>query len=248
MKWILGPRGLKKVAVLPRDRTLYAFDFDGTLAPLVASREAARIRRTTKQLLAKLAARAPCVVISGRARDDVARRLRGLPIRAIAGNHGAEPSPDMAALEAVIVRAKAALTPHVAVLEGVELEDKRLTLSIHYRCAPEPDRAKAAILRAAEGLPPGLHLIPGKRVVSVVPQGAPNKGDALRRLQQELGCTHALFVGDDDTDEDVFALEAPNLLAVRVRKSRTTHARWYLRTQRELDVLLTLLATRALDR
>lgn len=247
MRWILGPAGLRTLATIPRDDVLFAFDFDGTLAPLVASRDAAQMRRTTKKLFANLAARAPCAVISGRARDDVAQRLEGLPLRAIVGNHGAEPSPGMEALAAAIAEARAVIAPKLEHFEGVELEDKRYTLSIHYRRAEDPDRACAAILTAVEPAP-GVRVVPGKRVVSLVPEGAPTKGDALHALQRALGLTHALFVGDDDTDEDIFRLDDPTLLSIRVRKTPTTHARWYLRTQRELDILLALLATTAPDR
>ena len=59
---------------------------------------------------------------------------------------------------------------------------------------------------------------------------------ALARVKAQLGCACALYVGDDRTDEDVFAL--PQLVSVRVGAAPDSKARYHVRDQEEVDDLL----------
>jgi trehalose-6-phosphatase len=74
-------------------------------------------------------------------------------------------------------------------------------------------------------------------VVNIVTACAPNKGDALATERERLHCNWVLYAGDDENDEDAFALEG-NVVSVRVGCKRRSHARYYLRTQTEIDKLL----------
>src|SRR5690606_19595485 len=71
---LLARRHAATLARFAHTSLLIAFDYDGTLAPITATPTAARMRAATRQLLKQLARRYPCVVISGRALDDVAER------------------------------------------------------------------------------------------------------------------------------------------------------------------------------
>jgi trehalose 6-phosphate phosphatase len=83
----------------------------------------------------------------------------------------------------------------------------------------------------------------GKQVVNIVPARAPHKGAALERERARRRCTTAIYVGDDETDEDVFTLGRPEaLLTIRVGRRRSSAAAYYLRSQREIDALLRALA------
>ena len=100
------------------------------------------------------------------------------------------------------------------------IEDKGLSLAVHYRGARRKKEARALILDAAAGLG-DVRLVGGKQVLNVLPAGAPGKGQALERARARLGCDTAVYVGDDETDEDVFALDQPGrLLAIRVGRKR----------------------------
>jgi trehalose-6-phosphatase len=84
--------------------------------------------------------------------------------------------------------------------------------------------------------------MPAKESVNVLLPFAPNKGEALHALQRRLGCERVIFVGDDHTDEDVFAREWDGaLLGVSVGP-RKSAARYQLRGQLEIDRFLALLA------
>src|SRR5271169_632282 len=72
------------------ERTLCGFDFDGTLSPIVDRPDSAGMRILTQGLLQRLALLYPCVVVSGRAREDVLGKLNGIRVERVIGNHGAE--------------------------------------------------------------------------------------------------------------------------------------------------------------
>src|SRR5688572_28246449 len=91
MLHILAKRHIQKLAEFASSNVLVAFDYDGTLAPIVADPALARMRPGTRRLLASVARRYPCVVISGRARHDVLSRVGGVPVWHVSGNHGLEP-------------------------------------------------------------------------------------------------------------------------------------------------------------
>ena len=80
MKYLLSRASLPIVARLAHERTLCAFDFDGTLAPIADHPDAAGMRKRTHDLLRRLASLYPCIVVSGRNR---ARRSRKIKRRAV---------------------------------------------------------------------------------------------------------------------------------------------------------------------
>jgi trehalose 6-phosphate phosphatase len=223
---------------LARSQALLAFDYDGTLAPIVDDPARAFMRRETRELLEQVTARFRVVVISGRSQPDVLRRLRGVGVIEAIGNHGIEPWYASDRHIELVRRWRRTLEPVVDALEGATLEDKNYSLALHYRACPDQARAAALITQAVEGLE-GARLVSGKLVVNVVPYGAPHKGVALERACERLGCARALYVGDDLTDEDVFAYARPGqLLGVRVGADPSSAARYYLDDQAEIDDLL----------
>lgn len=221
---------------------LVGLDYDGTLAPIVDDPRRAVLRPRTHALLSRVAARYPCAVVSGRARDDVARFLRGVPVVAVVGNHGVEhEAPPARELRATVLRWRRQLTHACAALPGARVEDKRWSLSLHYRACDDKAAARHALLAAARGLP-GARLVRGKDVVSVVHERAPHKGSALRELCQRFSCDRAIYVGDDETDEDVFRMShRGRLLPVRVGPRRGSRARLLLPRQEAIDGFLELL-------
>ena len=242
MKYILAKANRALLAGVARSNALLGFDFDGTLAPIVGVRDSAGLRRATRALLADVARLYPCVVVSGRAQADVARRLHGIGLRAVIGNHGIEPAHTSEHMRRQVRRWRAELARALAPLRGVEVEDKTFSLAIHTRGARDKRKASAAIRRALAVLE-GARVIGGKEVFNVLPLGAPDKGMALERERKHAGCDQALYVGDDLTDEDVFARGRPGrLLTIRVGRSRGSRAGYCLHGQPEVDELLRILA------
>jgi trehalose 6-phosphate phosphatase len=189
-------------------------DLDGTLAPIVATPDEvgpdARRTRLLRALGQALGGR--LAVISGRTLADIDRILDGA-VTAASGVHGlerrtadgvvrrAEPS-------AALPRARQTLEVLARAWPGVMLEDKGLSLAVHYRNRPEAAEAvrEAATAAAAEG---GLLVQHGRKVAELRPPG-PDKGAALTAFMAEppfAGAT-PFFVGDDLTDEAGFAAAA----------------------------------------
>ena len=224
--------------------TLVAFDYDGTLAPITANPSEAEMRPRTRALLKAVASRRDVIVITGRSRTDVSRFLAGIPLRRVIGNHGLE-TPG--ALPRWVNRRVAAwhaeLRSRLNGLDGAVIEDKRYSLAVHYRACSDRAIARRRIMQAANSLE-HARLIGGKAVLNIVPAEAPDKGAALLRAIERLRCHRALYVGDDDTDEDVFGLRMPQMvLGIRVGERRSSHARYGLHSQGEIDELLALLAS-----
>ena len=241
MKYALARANRQALRRFARTRVLIAFDYDGTLAPVVTRPERATMRRSTGRLLGQLNALYPCVVITGRSCADAAHRLKGTGVRDVVGNHGLEPFATSRRLAVDVQRWLGSLRESLAGFSGIQIEDKTFSLAVHYRAAGDKRKAHAEILRAARGLR-RARVVRGKQVVNIVPRDAPHKGDALLREQKRLRCPRAIYVGDDETDEDVFALDKRSLLSIRVGRSRASAADYYLRSQIEIDELLQCLA------
>ncbi|HUF12508.1 MAG TPA: trehalose-phosphatase [Longimicrobiales bacterium] len=245
-----------------RGRLLLALDFDGTLAPIVPGPEQATILPAAGDALRALADRADTVVaiVSGRGLEDVRARVR--EVRAFfAGNHGFEiEGPGVRhrieaaerlrpELRALTERLRAELE-HI---EGAEIEDKGITLSVHYRRVDDPELAeqvRQTTVREAERS--GLRATHGKRVVELRPPVDWHKGRAVEFLIDTLAGDddglYPVFIGDDVTDEDAFrAVQERGGLAVLVADGR--HARETLADARvdSPERLVPLLEALALD-
>ena len=242
MKNILAEEQHRTLLDFARQRVLLAFDFDGTLAPIVRHPETATMRRRTSTLLALVAKLYPCVVLSGRSRADVMEKVAGIPLRAIFGNHGMEPSESLRAWRRLAAKWHAQLASALPPIAGVVIENKGVSLAVHYRLARARAAVRRLVLQAASDLR-GTRIVEGKMVVNVLPAGAPDKGTALITLRKGLRCQSAIYIGDDDTDEDVFALaKQERLLGIRVGRSRRTQAGYYVPSQAAVDQLLVQLA------
>lgn len=219
--------------------TLLVFDYDGTLAPIVDEPACADMREQTRDLLTGLSHRFDVAIISGRSRRDVLGFLEGITLVDVIGNHGAEVygSAPRVAVDRIFVWQKI-LERRLAGHEGLVIEDKGLSLSVHYRRSSDPAATEAAIRSAARDLP-GARLVGGKFVVNVVIDNVADKGLALLRLMARLGSPRAVYVGDDETDEDVFRRCArPEILRIRIGPVTTSAAEWLIEDQSQIDLLL----------
>lgn len=241
MSELLSPATAPVLESLAADGTLVVLDFDGTLAPIVADRDAAALSRRARAALTRLARLYPVAVLSGRAAHDVGARLDGAPVRWVIGSHGAEwpgEEREHRAWRSLVGTWRATLAHRLAAADGIDLEVKPLSLAVHYRRARDERAAVARIDRAIGDLV-GASVVLGKKVVNLVPAGAGDKGTALRRLVGLTGAARVLFVGDDVTDEAAFGatLDVPAVM-VRVGRDPASKAGAWLRRRSDVDVLL----------
>jgi len=242
---------------LARGTLLACFDYDGTLVPIAPMPEEAVADGATRGALRELAA-APgtsVAVVSGRPVAQL-RALLDADGLWLVGLHGLElaaPGEELARTADVEALA-AALSPLRTVaadiarrFPGVRVEDKGTSLALHTRQARrEHARAAAEAFRAAARAVHGFHVLAGKEVLELRPDGV-DKGVAVRRLQRHAGGETTLYVGDDTTDEDAFAAlatgpgAAATAITVRVAEGdpdAPTRAAFVLQRQDDVADLL----------
>ncbi len=242
MKNVFSDAGKRALQVVMARQPFLAFDFDGTLAPIVSRPDRALAPVAVARRLAELTALRPVAIITGRRVGDVRPRL-GFTPQFVIGNHGAEwEQPGVVDVDpARLEPARTLLRVHAAELAafGVRIEDKGLSLAVHYRGVRDPAGALAFVRGLLARLPPALEVFDGKRVVNVVPGGAPDKGAALLRLVEASGADSAVFIGDDVNDEAVFAMAPPHWFTVRVGAApHGSAASFYIDTQAQVPLLL----------
>ena len=242
MRHLFSPEGERALDAVMQLEPLLAFDFDGTLAPIVPMPHEARVPKAVSDGLARLSRRLPLAIITGRSVADVKPRL-GFEPNYIVGNHGAEdpligpPSSASQALDAVRERVEV----HAEALRrsGIVIEDKQYSLAFHYRLAPDAGAALVCIEELLQGVEPALKRFGGKCVVNVMATGLPDKGDALASLVRRAGAGSAVFIGDDENDEAVFMRATPHWLTVKIgRNDPLSRAMFFLDSDQELVLVL----------
>jgi len=250
MEPLFSEAGKRRLEEIARPGLLCAFDFDGTLTPIMPRPEQVRLHEQVRQRLLSLSTFAPVAIITGRSLDDI-RGLLGCSPDFVVGNHGMEGVPGWEARAAEHERQcaewKAQLADMLATVpesEGIAIEDKRYSLSVHYRAAPDPQRAASFLDDVCRRLVPRPRLVAGKCIVSLVGEDAWHKGDALEALMDQTGATAAIYAGDDVTDEDVFRLRRSDLLSVRVERSADSAAGFFVPQAHDIEAVLDLLVAR----
>ena len=172
-------------------------DVDGTLAPIVARPDLAAVPEGTRAEVRRLASRYALVAcVSGRTAEE-AERLVGVDGVVYVGVHGLELAPEAAAWRETLRPFAAEPWPW--------LEDKGLTVALHWREAPDEEEAERTLQAvAARAEAAGLEARWGRKVLELRPPVAADKGTAVRFLLEERGLVRALYAGDDTTDLDAF--------------------------------------------
>jgi trehalose 6-phosphate phosphatase len=217
---------------------LVALDFDGTLVPVVARAEDARMGPQMTKLLREIGRLTPLAIVSGRGRRDLRRRL-GFKPRYLISNHGLEGL----GREREALQAKRLTKAWLKQLRpGRHIENKIYSLSLHYRLAADRAAARNRLRREISRLQPPPRVIGGKCVFNLMPEGGLDKGSALKLILARLSPRQGLFIGDDDTDEEVFKLKDRRLMTIRVGRGKGSKAQFYINRQTEVfDLLKNLL-------
>lgn len=221
---------------LSLDAALF-LDLDGTLAHIEARPDDVAFDAERAAFIANLeqALGGALAVISGRTLGDIDRILGGAT-RCVAAVHGlvrrhgdggvttTQPSPHLH-------RAWRALAALARVQPGLVVEDKGLSLAVHYRQAPE---AQGVVDMAVSRILAGVSLVrqDGAMVCELRTPG-PDKGEALQAFMREppFSGRRPVMVGDDQTDEAAFAAAAAGGgYGVLVGPDRESAARYQLET------------------
>jgi len=219
----------------PSSRWALFLDVDGTLIDIAEAPDKVVTDRRLAEILSDLAGMlgGAVALVSGRRIETLDHLFAPVRLPA-AGLHGLERRDADGATTRAATRGAAlgavrnAFRAFAGAHPGVLIEDKEMTIALHYRGAP--DRGDDAIALATKLIAEdgsGLKIQRGKMVVEIRPDG-PDKGSVIETFMAEppFAGRIPVFVGDDVTDEDGF--EAVNRMggqSVRVGRNGMTAAR-----------------------
>jgi trehalose-phosphatase len=230
---------------------LLLLDFDGTLCPIVNHPDLVEVDKDMLSLLNKLNKTESIVLgfVSGRPISDVKNQLKLKEVYYV-GNHGLElKKPKSRKIEIlaedrirkslflmrdVAKKLKKAIEPY----EGVWLEDKKYSLTLHYRMANKKNAliAKKIFTEVVSALESKqlVRVTRGKKVFEVRPPYKQNKGTAVLKLKKLYLKKSPLLIyaGDDVTDEDVFRNLSSDDLGIHVGGNKNSKATYSLRNVR----------------
>ncbi|TAM39645.1 trehalose-phosphatase [bacterium] len=249
---------LDKIKNKLRGRELLLFlDYDGTLSPIAATPDKSVFPEGMRINLKRLVGQPRCrvAVISGRGLEDIKKKV-GLKGIIYSGNHGLE-------IEGPRLKYKAAVSPlykkaigeikdylitRLSKIKGVIIEDKGLSLSLHYRLVRknEAPLLKTILRRTvSDYLAKEMIMVkPGKMVFDIRPASGLDKGKvALWLLARESSRKHGrkvtpIYIGDDSTDEDAFKALRNIGITVCVCRGRKSSARYYLKDTGQVRIFL----------
>jgi len=233
-------------------------DYDGTLTPIVRKPTQAKLTRSRKTFLKKLskARHLMVAIVSGRKLSNL-KKLVGVPGFYYAGNHGFEISgpgtklthSKALAARPVLQRIKKELLAGTKGIKGALVEDKTLTLSLHYRLVKNRDLAKLKRIFQNIVKPylktKKIRVTRGKEVFEVRPNVDWHKGKAVLWFMKKLGQGKKLtpiYIGDDTTDEDAFKAIRKNGETIRVGKAAQTAAKHIINDVDEVYQFLSIMA------
>lgn len=217
-------------------------DVDGTLLEIARHPDLVTADRALLRLLKRLdkACDGAVALISGRSLQQLEAIFNPLTL-ATGASHGLElrtPSGDVRYLgQAVPPREADRIAAFAAEHEGLLLERKTMSMSVHYRERPDLENLVLETLQAIhKDVDNEFRLLRGKMVVEITPAAA-NKGSAIRTFMEmpPFAGRRPVFVGDDVTDEDGFiVVNEMDGISVRIGNSPDSAARWYFSSTTEL--------------
>ncbi|MCM8790227.1 MAG: trehalose-phosphatase [Candidatus Omnitrophica bacterium] len=243
-----------------KGKNIYLFlDCDGTLAPIADTPDKASIPDKTKEVLGRLSRLGGLrlAIISGRSLSDI-RSVVGLDGIIYVGNHGLEVEGEDITSEWKIIpsykenlaRIKTILAAEYAATPGVFIEDKGLSLCLHYRMADTDEDTIRDIFRRITGPfkeAGKIATMDGKKVIEVRPATGWGKGKIVKwllareRMRTGDNDIFPIYVGDDTTDEEAFKALGDNGIAVMVGNVPASSARYYADNTDEVYQLLTMI-------
>jgi trehalose-phosphatase len=223
---------------------LVGSDFDGTLSELIDDPADAMPLPRSLDALRRLAG-APgttVAIVSGRRRSELVSRFDDRRFVLI-GEHGADAGGGVLTESPALTHMGERMIELAAATPGAFVEHKHHSVVFHYRVVEDPEPALEDLRRlAADSV--GVTLIDGKKMLEVT-DSTTNKGKAISLLRVSLAASHVLFIGDDVTDETVFASLGPEDFTIHVGEGPTLARSMLPDTEAVSDFLEALAAARA---
>lgn len=231
---------------IPRNNIFLFLDFDGTVTPIVDTPDKAVLSGDMRSLISRLNKIMPVAIVSGRSINDLKQRVN-IEKMLYAGNHGAElwngnkliVGKQLTYNKQALKKILNELNDELSSVVGVIVEDKDITVSVHYRGVDANDvgRLFDIFWSIADNYKDLFRITSGKKVFEIRPRGIWNKGDAVKWIWKNLGKKRIpIYIGDDTTDEDAFRVIKKKGIGICI--GRNPEADYYLESQKEVKILL----------
>ena len=223
-------------------------DYDGTLVPIAPKPDQALLTQDERNLLALLCRQFTVAIITGRSLGEI-KKIISIPDIILAGNHGFEilspwdswVHPEAKEFQKVISRSATSLEKALKPFLGAWVENKGLTLSVHYRLVKEEEeeKIKSIFYDTIRGCKEKIRVTRGKKVLEIRPNVSWHKGKAVERLSKlyEAPQGHRIYMGDDETDEDAFRALKDDI-TILVGQKDTTAAKYWVKDTAEVWLFL----------
>jgi trehalose-phosphatase len=238
-----------------REKIFLALDYDGTIVPISKSPREAVLPQKTKDVIMRLIKRPriSLVIVTGRQMEDI-KGIVGIEEIDYIANHGFEMlcggrywvHPKVKEYSVVLEEFLDYFKEVVGGIDGLLIEKKRYTLSLHYRNIKEGslERVRKGVFDSISRYKGLLSLNTGKRVFEIRPDLKWDKGKAVLRL---IGLIYKeseplrIYMGDDRTDEDVFRILKDEDISIFVGQGLDAGARYFVRDVNEVIEFLRML-------
>lgn len=234
-------------------KLLIFLDYDGTIVPIASTPHEVKLPEETNKLLQEINL-IPGVylgIVSGRSLEEIKRQVN-IPNIVYAGNHGLE--WEIENRKYILPKAEDAIKYLSKIIEllkpleskypGVFIENKRLTLTIHYRLVDEKQflffhKDLNSIIQPLPDVFPVI-LTEGKKSYEIKPKVDWGKGDFVKLVIDKFTGKNlkpfTIYIGDDNTDEDVFK-KLPEIISIKVGGAKTA-ARYHFKDYKETILFL----------
>lgn len=224
-------------------------DYDGTLISIRERPDLAIATEDLRNLLRSIAENHHYLfaIVTGRSVRDIKKIIKLKQIYYI-GNHGLEirgPNLNFTHPEAIKIipelnLIRETLCEKIGVLEGLIMEDKRLTLSVHYRMVPKGKIAAVdKLLKQISEEFSGIKVTKGKKVYEIRPNVDWDKGKAsLWLLKFIYENALPIYLGDDKTDEDAFISLKEGITILVTERERHSKAKFFVKNTSEVEKFL----------
>lgn len=212
---------LNNLKIYKNSITAFVTDVDGTLSEIVPEPDAAIIDDDILDLLNIMKNKFQLLVfITGRTIKNV-RNMINIPGALYVGNHGMEyqknskiiSDPQTSHFKTEIGEIEKKLRNNLN-LSGIIFENKKTSLTIHYRMHKNQEMARISILNEIKllNISKEFKISEGKKIIEIKPLSGNNKGTIIHRIVEDYKIKQMIYCGDDITDIDAFkAIELLNL-------------------------------------
>jgi len=224
-------------------KIILLLDYDGTLVSIKKKPSLAVLSASMHMLLKTLAAHSNfnVIIVTGRSFSDI-KKLIGIKNIIYASNHGFQISgnrikwihPDAKRSFSILKKISLILNKALKSFPATFVEDKKLTLSVHFRNEKNNfvPFVKIIVAKSVKPFQEKIIKTPGKKVIEIRPRVNWNKGKAVLKilalLQHRKNINSIICFGDDKTDEDAFKALRNKAITVHVGYKRNTKAHYYV--------------------